>query len=120
MAPLEGGLVDELRNLNPGDVFIAASIRRYTSGTVQALRYAKGKGLVTVALTDDRSSSLAQIADHVFLIEAGGVTILRSLSAFTSLCQTLATAVGIELGAKTRSELLVDEQLLEDFGIYER
>ncbi|TLP75289.1 MurR/RpiR family transcriptional regulator [Nesterenkonia sphaerica] len=119
LAPAEGGLVDELRNLEAGDAFIAASIRRYTASTVQGLRYAREKGLTTIALTDDRSSPLAQLADHVFLIETEGVTILRSLSVFTSLSQTLATAVAVERGAEARSELLVDEQLLEQFGVYE-
>lgn len=119
MQPSEAGLVDELRTLEKGDVFIAASIRRYTSSTVQAMRYAKQKGLITIALTDERSSPLARDADHAFLIETEGATILRSLSVFTSLCQTLATAVALASGAETRSELLVDEQLFAEFSVYD-
>lgn len=119
LAPLEGGLADELRDLNEGDVFIAISIRRYTANTVKAMRHARGRGLVTIALTDDNSSPLAELADHAFLIETNGVTVLRSLTVFTSLCQTLATAVAIESGAKSRSELQVDEQLLEELSVYE-
>lgn len=119
LAPAEGGLVDELRSLEAKDAFVAVSIRRYTASTVQGLRYAREQGLTTIALTDDRSSPLARLAEHVFLIETEGITILRSLSVFTSLSQTIATAVAVERGAETRSELLVDERLLEQFGVYE-
>jgi DNA-binding MurR/RpiR family transcriptional regulator len=118
LSPPAGLFVDELRELRTGDVFVAVSIHRYTADTVDAFAYAKEHGLRTIALTDSPASPLVPNADIVFYVETTGVTILRSLTAFTSLVQALATAVAIRLGARSRSELLVDEQLLDRFGVY--
>ena len=118
IAPAAGVFVDQLRDLDAEGVFVAISIRRYTADTVRALNHAKSRGLKTVALTDDSASPLARLADTTFYIEAEGVTILRSMTVFTSIAQTLATAVSIRNGARSRQELLIDEQLLKDFNVY--
>lgn len=118
IAPAAGVFVDQLRDLDPDGVFVAISIRRYTADTVHALNHAKNRGLKTIALTDDSASPLARLADTTFYIETEGVTILRSMTVFTSIAQTLATAVTIRNGARSRQELLIDEQLLADFNVY--
>lgn len=118
VAPVTGSLVDELRDLQPDDVFVAISIQRYTAETVRAFEAAKDRGLRTVALTDAASSPLARIADTTFLIDCEGVTILRSVSAFISIVQALATAVAVRDGKRSRSELLSDEELLRTFDVY--
>lgn len=113
-----GLLIDELRDMNTGEVFVAISIHRYTSDTVRALAHARKLGLATVVLTDNAASPLASYADEVFYVETTGVTILRSLTAFASVVQALATAVAIKLGTKSRSELLLDEELHETFQVF--
>jgi DNA-binding MurR/RpiR family transcriptional regulator len=118
VAPVTGELVDALRDLEKDDVFVAISIRRYTADTVRAMEYATQHGLRTIALTDDAASPLAAGADVTFFVDTNGVTILRSLSAFISLVQTLSTAVALKMGARTRAELLHDEALLDGFDIY--
>lgn len=119
VAPTTGSLVDELRDVRSEDVFVAVSIRRYTADTVRATELARRRGARTVALTDDAASPLASAADHVLYVETGGVTLLRSLSAFVSLVQALATAVALRMGTRSRSELLQDEELLDAFEVYD-
>ncbi|WP_427173156.1 MurR/RpiR family transcriptional regulator [Arthrobacter sp. 92] len=118
IAPAAGVFVDQLRDLDPDGVFVAMSIRRYTADTVRALSHAKMLGLKTIALTDDSASPLARLADTTFFIETEGVTVLRSMSVFTSVVQTLATAVTIRNGARSRQGLLADEKLFKDFNVY--
>jgi DNA-binding MurR/RpiR family transcriptional regulator len=118
VAPVSGGLVDELRDLRAGDVFVGISIRRYTADTVRAMELAKRRGAHAIALTDDAASPLAAIAELALFVETGGVTLLRSLSAFVSLVQAAATAVALRIGARSRSELLQDEELLDSFEVY--
>lgn len=113
-----GLLVDELREMQPEDALVAVSIRRYTNDTLRALEYARRRGVNTIALTDDPSSPLARIADHVFYLDTDGVTVLRSLTAFTSMVQALATAVAVRMGTSSRDELLTDEALLSEFEVY--
>lgn len=118
ITPTAGSLVDELRDLHKGEVFVAISIHRYTADTVKAFHEAKKRGLKTVALTDTAASPLAAIADVTFLVDCEGVTILRSVSAFVSLVQALATGVAVHNGTRSRDELLNDEQLLSEFKVY--
>jgi DNA-binding MurR/RpiR family transcriptional regulator len=120
VSPVTGALVDELRDLREGDVFAAISIRRYTADTVRAFALAKEKRLRTVAFTDSDASPLARLADVTFTADCEGVTVLRSVTAFVSLVQALATGVALRSGARSRDELLHDERLLEDFSVYAR
>nr|WP_228047050.1 MurR/RpiR family transcriptional regulator [Saccharopolyspora sp. HNM0983] len=113
-----GMLTDELRRVAPGDCFAALSIHRYSTDTVRAFSIAKRRGATTVALTDNPASPLAGDADHVFYLDTTGVSVLRSLTAFTSVVQALATEVAAARGAQARSALLVEEELLDEFGVY--
>lgn len=118
LTPSAGMLADDLRDLEADDVFVALSIHRYTADTVRAIAEAKRRGLGTLALTDNPASPLVPHADLTCYVETGGVTVLRSLSAFVSVAQALATGVALRSGTTTRSELLLDEQLLDSFDVY--
>jgi DNA-binding MurR/RpiR family transcriptional regulator len=116
--PASGLLPDQLRDMSPGDVLVAISIHRYTADTVRALALAKARGVATIALTDNPASPLATQADISFYIETSGVTILRSLTAFASVVQAMATAVAVNSGRRSRSELLDDEELNRVFATF--
>lgn len=118
VAPLAGALVDEMRDLRSDDVFVAISIQRYTADTVRVFAEAKRRGLRTVAFTDTAASPLARIADVTFLVDCEGVTILRSVTSFISLVQTLATAVALQRGTRSRDQLFTDERMLSEFSVY--
>lgn len=119
IAPVTGALVDELRDLRPGDAFVGISIHRYTADTVRAFTEAQRRGVRTVAFTDSAASPLARAAEEAFLVDCAGVTILRSVASFVSLVQALATAVALHNGTQSRNELLSDEKLLADFSVYD-
>jgi len=114
-----GTLADAVRQVGPRDTFIAISIHRYTRETVRALRFAHRRGAYTIALTDNAASPLAQHADVSFYIDTSSSSVLRSLSAFVSLVQAFAAAVAVESGTKARSSLLLEEDVLRDFEVYE-
>jgi DNA-binding MurR/RpiR family transcriptional regulator len=118
IAPVTGSLVEELRELQGGDVFVGISVHRYTAATVQAFLEAERRGLRTVAVTDNPASPLARHADLTFLVDCEGVTLLRSVTPFVALVQALATAVALRDGARSSTELQEDEQLLTDFSTY--
>lgn len=106
-----GLLVDQLRDVGTSDVLVAISIHRYTVETLRVLAYAHERGLKTIVLTDNPASPLVPYADVVIYVETSGVTILRSITAFNSVVQALATEVAVGLGTQSRSELLLDEEL---------
>lgn len=113
-----GGLVEELRDLTEGDVLVGVSIHRYSRDTLAAVALAAERGLSIVVLTDNPSSPLARHADACFYVEAGGVTILRSMVGFVSVVQALVTATAVKLGARGRDALLLEEELLSTLGTY--
>ena len=118
LSSASGLLVDQLRDVRSSDVLVAISIHRYTVDTLRVLAFAHRRGLRTIVLTDNPASPLVPYADVVFYVETSGVTILRSITAFNSLVQALATAVAVELGTRSRSELLLDEELHAAFHAF--
>lgn len=113
-----GGLTDELRRVREGDCFVAASVHRYSADTVRAFDWAARRGATTVALTDNPASPLARTAGLAFYLDTTGVSVLRSMTAFVAFVQAMATAVAAARGTQARSELLVEEELLDEFGVY--
>jgi DNA-binding MurR/RpiR family transcriptional regulator len=61
---------------------------------------------------------LAQSATHAFYLDTTGVSVLRSMTAFVVFVQAMATAVAAARGTEARSSLLVEEELLDTFGVY--
>ncbi|MCQ4082526.1 MurR/RpiR family transcriptional regulator [Streptomyces sp. RB6PN25] len=113
-----GMLTDDLRRVRAGDCFVGIAIHRYSADTVRGFHWAKRQGATTIALTDNQGSPLVPDADQSFFIDTAGVSVLRSMTAFTSLVQALATEVATELGAEARSRLLGEEELLGFLGVY--
>ncbi|MEU6083633.1 MurR/RpiR family transcriptional regulator [Streptomyces sp. NPDC047108] len=113
-----GTLTDDLRRVRSGDAFVAVSIHRYTAETVRAFDWARARGARCIALTDNPGSPLAPLAAQAFFVDASGPSVLRSMTAFTSLVQALAAGVARVRGHEVRSTLLQEEELLEDFGVY--
>lgn len=118
MGLAKGDLVEELRDIAAGEVMVVVSIHRYSRDTVTAARTAAGKGLTVIALTDNPGSPLVPHASSTLFVEASGVTVLRSITALVSLSQALATAAAVRLGAESRQALLLEEDLLNELGIY--
>jgi len=114
-----GTLTDDLRRVRKGDCFVALSIHRYAAETVRAAAWARSRGAQCIALTDNASSPLAGSAEHVFYLDAAGPSVLRSMTAFTSLVQALAAGVAAARGHSARSTLLQEEELLDEFGVYD-
>ncbi|WP_205745952.1 MurR/RpiR family transcriptional regulator [Egibacter rhizosphaerae] len=118
LGTLPAMLPDGLRRFGPDDVVVGISIHRYARDTVRALEVARAAGATTIALTDNASSPLTPQSDVSFYVDVAGVSLLRSVTAFTSMVQALASAVATELGTHTRSALLLEEKLLADFDVY--
>lgn len=111
-------LVDDLRRIHADDCFVALAIHRYSTETVRAARWARERGAHGIALTDNPGSPLALTADEVFFVDVSGPSVLRSVTAFTSLVQALAAGVAQARGHQARETLLEEETLLNDFDAY--
>lgn len=103
--PVEADIGSEFRYRNPiigkNDLLIAISQSGETADTLAALREAKRKGAMTLAICNVVESSLAREADHVIYTHAGpeiGVASTKTFATQLVILFLLALRMGRELG----------------------
>ncbi len=127
--PVEADIGSEFRYRNPiiekDHFLVAISQSGETADTLAALREAKRKGAMTLAICNVVESSLAREADHVIYTHAGPEIGVASTKAFTTqlvILFLLALRMGRELGllSSEAGKTLVEElvkvpHLMEEF-----
>lgn len=113
-----GDMWDRMFRLGAGDVVVGISFPRYTRETVQALAYAKGRGIRTLAITDSPVSPLARHADVVLTARCKMDSFVESFTAPLSLINAVVTAVGLCRKQETLSGLKQLEGLWRDRNVY--
>jgi len=127
--PVEADIGSEFRYRNPiiegDDLFVAISQSGETADTLAALREAKRKGAMTLAICNAVESSLAREADHVIYTHAGpeiGVastkTFVTQLVVLFLLSLRMGRALGhltSEAGKTLIGELVRVPHLMEEF-----
>ncbi|MCE9576770.1 MAG: glutamine--fructose-6-phosphate transaminase (isomerizing) [Deltaproteobacteria bacterium] len=101
--PVEVDLASEFRYrdpiVGPGDLVVAVSQSGETADTMSAVREAKGKGAMVLAISNVVESSIPRLADYAFYTHAGPEIGVASTKAFTT--QLIAMALlAINLGRK--------------------
>ncbi|HLD78215.1 MAG TPA: glutamine--fructose-6-phosphate transaminase (isomerizing) [archaeon] len=97
------------RFLGKGSLVIAISQSGETADVLDALQLAKQKGATVVALVNVQGSSVARVADHVFLINAGPEKAVASTKATTA-----QLALVLLLAYATAGKLQEGKRLLLD------
>ncbi|OQB25240.1 MAG: HTH-type transcriptional regulator MurR [Firmicutes bacterium ADurb.Bin182] len=86
---------EQLFNIGENDLCIGISFIRYSKRTAEGMMYAKSKGAHLVAITDSRSSPIAEISDCSLVAKCDMVSFPDSLVAPLSLINALIAAVGM-------------------------
>lgn len=113
-----GDMWDRLMGLKKGDVVIGISFPRYTQQTVNVLRFAKQKGIKTLAITDSLISPLAQYADHVLTAQYRMDSFIESFTAPFSLINSIVTALGVANKKRTMKSFKELEAVWRDQQVY--
>lgn len=116
--PEIGDMWDRLLGLRKGDVVIGISFPRYTRETIEVLKFARGKGVKTLAITDTLISPLAHCADHVLTARYQTDSFIESFTAPLSLINALVTALGVNKKRYTFKYLKESEVIWEEQQIY--
>jgi len=114
----DGTLIDRIRDIGSNDCFVAVSVYPYARETLTATRFAAKRGARTIVLTDNPASPLVPYSTVPIYCETRGSSILKSMTAFTSVVQGLASEVALRRGVSTRSALLLGDELLDWFETY--
>lgn len=114
-----GEVFEQIVRLSDGDVLIAISFPRYSRRTIKAMQYARDVGAKTIAITDARSSPLADIADIPLCARSDMISFIDTLVAPLSLVNALIVAVS----EKTPGDLYANferlEKIWDEYGVYE-
>ncbi|EJE50829.1 transcriptional regulator [Acidovorax sp. CF316] len=84
---------DQLLWVQPDDVLLAFSIRRYASGPVKVAQRFREAGGQVLALTDSASAPLATLAHERILVRTSNASPFDSYTAAFFLCNALVSAV---------------------------
>lgn len=111
---------ESLLRVGEGDVVLGVSFPRYSSRTVQAMRFAQDRGATTVAITDSDASPLVPCSKYTLKARSDMASFVDSLVAPLSLVNALLVAVS----RKKNDDLTRTFQMLEtiwaEYGVYEK
>ena len=100
------------------DVCFGISFPRYSSRTVDAMKYARSKGATIIALTDQMNSPVASIADYTLCARSDIASFADSLVAPLSLLNAIIAAVGLARKDEAYQHLTYLEDIWHAEGVY--
>ena len=111
---------EQLLHAGKGDVVVGISYPRYSRRTVKAVKLARAQGAKTVAITDSRTSPLAEAADFALLARGEMVSFVDSLIAPMSLINALIVAVGMRRKEDVYANFEKLEKIWDEYEVYEK
>ncbi len=111
-------IFEHLMKVREGDVFIAVSFPRYTTGIVNATEYASKRGARVVAITDSPSSPIAAHADVSLIAVSDMASFVDSLVAPLSLINAMIAYIGKKKQAEVTDTLDRLEQVWKEYHVY--
>lgn len=111
---------EKLFRVGEEDVVIGISFPRYSSRTVQAMRFARDRGATTVAITDSDASPLAPISSCTLKARSDMASFVDSLVAPLSLVNALLVAVSRKKDGDLETTFQTLENIWEDYGVYDK
>jgi len=107
------GMIDiseQIARVSADDVFIGISFPRYSTRTVDAMRYAMSRGAQVIGITDGPMSPLFEVSTECLMARTDIASFVDSLAAPFSLINALIVSVGL----RRRDELSEHLVLLEE------
>ena len=114
------GTFEQMLRVGEKDVVIGISFPRYSSQTVQAMRFARDRGARVLAITDSAASPLTGTASVTLTAKSDMASFVDSLVAPLSLINALIVAVGRRKDNDVARTFSTLEQIWSDYGVYEQ
>jgi DNA-binding MurR/RpiR family transcriptional regulator len=110
--------LDAIRDAGTGDVLLAASVEPYARATIDGARYASGRGVPVVALTDSEVSPLARVAAASILVATESPSFFHTMTPILAVSEILAALIAGRGGNKAMAALEHAEAQLSAFGVH--
>lgn len=109
---------EEISKLKENDVLVGISFPRYSSRTLEAMRFAKRCGAQVVAITDGPMSPLTDIADATLTARTDMASFVDSLAAPLSVINALLVALGLHRKEALTQHFRKLESIWETYEVY--
>ena len=109
---------EEISKLKENDVLVGISFPRYSTRTLEAMRFAKRCGAQVVAITDGPMSPLADMADATLTARTDMASFVDSLAAPLSLINALLVALGLHRKDALSRHFRQLESIWETYEVY--
>ena len=109
---------EEISKLKENDVLVGISFPRYSTRTLEAMRFAKRCGAQVVAITDGPMSPLADMADATLMARTDMASFVDSLAAPLSLINALLVALGLNRKEALKEHFRQLESIWETYEVY--
>lgn len=109
---------EEISKLKENDVLVGISFPRYSTRTLEAMRFAKRCGAQVVAITDGPMSPLADMADATLTARTDMASFVDSLAAPLSLINALLVALGLHRKDALTRHFRQLESIWETYEVY--
>lgn len=93
--PTHADTLEYIIRINPRDCFIGISFPRYSTKTLDAMKFARERGAKTIAITDTQMSPLAKEADYAIFAKSNITALADSLVAPLSVINALVAAISL-------------------------
>ncbi len=111
-------VLEQIMDINEGDVLIAISFPRYSTKIIKAVRYAKAKNAKIISLTDGVNSPLAEDTDDLLAVESDIISFMDSLIAPMSILNALLTAITVRCPGEISARFEQLESIWDEFDVY--
>ncbi len=109
---------EEISKLTEDDVLVGISFPRYSTRTLEAMRFAKRCGGQVVAITDGPMSPLNDIADATLMCRTDMASFVDSLAAPMSVINALLVALGLNRKEALTKHFRQLESIWETYEVY--
>ncbi|MBR3485310.1 MAG: MurR/RpiR family transcriptional regulator [Clostridia bacterium] len=109
---------EEIARMRAGDVIIGISFPRYSTRTLEAMRFAKRTGAQVVAITDGPMSPLCAVADASLTARTEMASFVDSLTAPMALINALLVALGLRRREALTEHFRQLEAIWDTYSVY--
>lgn len=109
---------EQILGIGKRDVLIAISFPRYSAKIVNALKYARSRDAMVIALTDSVQSPLAEHASCLLTAQSDMASFVDSLVAPLSIIDALLVAVTQRRGDEVRERFDRLEHVWDEYDVY--
>ncbi len=110
---------EQMLRVGEGDLVIGISFPRYSQRTVDAVKFAAGRGAATLGITDVKSSPLSELTGVCLYAKSEMVSFLDSLVAPMGLLNALIVAIGLRNREQTFQNFRMLEEIWADHRVYQ-